>query len=185
MFTTKNLFKIFGKHFLIAIGAILIAVVSISILSGKIVQISASAAKNRQQASMLSQQTAMLANLKHEVEIIGSNETVFNNAFIPSNNILAFVSVLESLALRNGLTESFHFSSPIPLDLGTSLLLNTIGYQNTISTNVPAFINYLKDYESLPYFTKIDSINITSSNGNWLESSNVTFGASVTTRAEQ
>lgn len=185
MFTTKNLIKIFGKHFLIAIAAILVATIAVSILSSKITEVSTMAAKDRHTATLLSEQTALFANLKHEAEIIGTNDTLFKNAFIPSNNILAFVSDLESLALRNGLTQAYHFSSPVPSTISSPLPLESIGYQDSISTNIDGLINYLKDFEQMPYFTEIDTINIAATNGDWHNLSNVSFSASVATQPVQ
>lgn len=185
MFTTKNLFKIFGTHFLIALGVIIVAVIFVSVLSGKITAVSASTAKDRQTATALSEQTSLLSNLKRESEIIGTNQEVFEDSFIPSNNILAFVSALDSLAQKNGLTHNPHFSTPVASTLGTPLPLNTVSYQNTFITTLPLFISYLKDFENLHYFTKIQAINITSANANWQTDASISFTADVSTKIIQ
>jgi len=186
MFTTKNLFKIAGKHFLIALGFISIASIAVFFIAGQISKISDNAAKDRQVAADLSERTSLLSNLKYESELIGNNDDTIRHAFIPSNNILAFVSILESLALKNGVTQSFHFSSPSPSTGETAFPYSMIIYQNTISSNVPTFINYLKDFEKLPYFTKIDSINISAaSTADWRTSAMISFGATVAAQTAQ
>lgn len=186
MFTTKNLFTIIGKQVFIALGVLVFTVASVFFISGQITKISAKAAKDRHLAATLSERTALLSSLKHETEIIGSNDVLIKHAFIPSNNILEFVATLESLALRNGLTQAFHFSSPTPSVAGTPFPLATISYQNTISSsNISSFINYLKEFELLHYFTKIDSLTISSSGGDWRTASNISFSASVSAQTAQ
>ncbi|MCK9344636.1 MAG: hypothetical protein M0P64_00740 [Candidatus Pacebacteria bacterium] len=185
MFTTKNLFKIAGKHFLIALGFIFSAAVIVFFISGQITKISNGAAKDRQTAAALSERTTLLSNLKYESELIGDNDNVIRRAFIPTNNILEFVAILESLALKNGVTQSFHFSSPTPDTLGTPFPISTITYQNTISANAPTIINYLRDFEKIPYFTKIDSITISSGKADWRDVSTISFSATVAAQAIQ
>lgn len=179
MFTTKNLFKLAGKHFLIALGSIAIALVVISFLSNQITSISNKTAKDRNVAESLSDQTTRYANLKNETALIGSNDKIIKNAFIPSDNILGFVAALEALALKNGLTESFHFSGPSSPVTETSFPTETIVFQNNITSDLQTLINYLKGFENLPYFTKIDSINISSGSTDWKSSAIATFSASV------
>lgn len=186
MFTTKNLFTLIGKQAFIALGVLAISATSVFFISGQITKISAKAAKDRHLASTLSESTALLSNLKHEMEIIGTNDTIIKHAFIPSNNILDFVAILEGLALKNGLVQAFNFSSPSPSVAGTPFPFTTISYQNTVSSsNISAFINYLKEFESLPYFTKINSLTISSSGGDWRTSSNISFSASVSAQSVQ
>lgn len=179
MFTTKNLLKLAGKHLLVAIIAVVVTVGIVLFISGQITKVSATAIKERHLAALLSERTALLSNLKHEIEIIGSNDITIKKAFIPSNNILGFVSILESIALKNSVTQSFHFSSPVPAVIATSFPLATISYQNTVSSNISTFINYLRDFESLPYFTKIDSLSISSGGADWNNTSAISFNASV------
>lgn len=185
MFTTKNFFTLVGKHLLIAFVAGLITVIVVFFLSSQITSISASVTKNRNLASALSERTALLSNLKHENEIIGTSDTIIRQAFVPSNNILGFVAILKSIALKNGVTQNYSFSNPTPIGGNAQFTIATISYQDTVSSNVPTFINYLKDFESLPYFTKIHSINVNSSQGDWLSGATVSFGATVAAEVVQ
>lgn len=186
MFTTKNFFSLFGKHLLIALVVSTFAAAVVFFLSDQITKISTRTIKDRHLATMLSERTELLSNLKHQTDIIGSNDEIIKNAFIPSSNILEFVAVLKDLAVKNGITQAFHFSSPAPSSLGTPFPLATITYQNTISlTNVTSFINYLKEFEKLPYFTKIDSLSITSQKGDWRTESTISFSATVAAQIAQ
>jgi hypothetical protein len=184
MFTTKNLFKLVGKHLLVAVCFLLLAIVSVVILSGQITKVSERTAKERHLSTTLGERTELLTNLKRETDFIGTNDVIIKNSFIPSNNILEFVAILESIALKNGVTQTFHFSSPTLGALG-SLPITTLSYQNTISANAPTFINYLRDFETLPYFTKIDSITISSGSADWRSASSISISASVVASAAE
>ncbi|OHA79570.1 MAG: hypothetical protein A2747_03985 [Candidatus Yonathbacteria bacterium RIFCSPHIGHO2_01_FULL_44_41] len=185
MFTTKNLFTLVTKYILIAFAVVLFTSGVVFFLSGQITKVSNRTAKDRQLVTMLSERTAVLSNLKHDTDIIGANESTIKQAFIPSNNILEFVAAFENLASKNGLTQAFHFSSPTTMDTGSPITLTTIGYQNNISSNVSVFINYLKDFERLPYFTKIDSINISSGKEGWYGTAAISFSATIIARSTQ
>lgn len=185
MFTTKNLFKLVGKHILIAISFVMLASTIVVIISNQIADASTKAAKSRHLAALLGVRTVLISNLKHEVEIIGTNDTTIKSAFIPADNILDFVSILESIALKNGITQSFSFSSPIPATISAPFPITTINYQDTISSNVQTFAHYLNDFENLPYFTKIDSLTISSGTADWRTASTISFNASVIAHSAQ
>lgn len=179
MFTTKNLFTLVGKHLLVAFGFLVFAVASVFFFSNQITKISAKAVKDRHLAAQLSERTALLSSLKHETELIGANDAIIKHAFIPTNNILEFVGVIETLAFKNGLTQAFNFSAPTPGATAGTLPLATITYQDTIPANVNALIKYLKEFEQLPYFTKIDSLNISAGGADWRTAGTVSFSATV------
>lgn len=185
MFTTKNLLKIFSKHILIAFGFILIATISITILSGKIIQLSKTTAESRNMAASIREQASLLSSLKHEADIIGNNEEIIEGALIPSNNILTFVSAIESLALKNNISQKFHFSPPVVAPIGSPIPVNIINFQNSFSGNTNILVNYLKDFEKMPYFTQINSLNISSADGNVMTSANISFSASVYAKVTQ
>lgn len=184
MFTTKNLFTLVGKQLLIALGFFLTAVVAVILFSNQITKISTEAVKNRHTAAQLSERTALLSSLKHETDIIGANNAIIKHAFIPTNNILEFVGVIENLAFKNGLTQAFNFSAPTVSPTGTSFSPAVIMYQDTISSvSVIALIKYLKEFEQLPYFTKIDSLNFSAGGADWRNAGTVSFGATVVAQA--
>lgn len=186
MFTTKNLFTLVGKHILISLGVLAVTFTVVFFLSAQITKVSSRAVADRHLATQLSERTSLLTNLKHETEVIGNNDVIIKHAFIPSNNILEFVSVIEALALKNGLTQAFHFSTPTPASIGGPFPLATITYQNTISSaDVSALINYLKEFDQLPYFTKIEALSISAGSGDWRTAGTVSFSASVLAQSSQ
>lgn len=186
MFTTKNLFTLVGKHILITLGALVLTFAAVFFLSAQITKISSKAVADRHLATQLSERTSLLTNLRRETEIIGTNDVIIKRAFIPSNNILEFVSAIEALAVKNGLIQSFHFSTPTPASIDGPFPLSTITYQNTISSaNVSTLISYLKEFEKLPYFTKIESLSISSGSGDWRTAGTASFSASVVAQSIQ
>lgn len=184
MFSTKNLFKIAGKHIIIAIVSILISSALVVFLSGQITKVAEKEATDRRLASLLSERTVLLSNIKSESNIIGSTDRKIEDAFIPSNDILGFVSILENLALKFSVTPSYSFSSPVATDSGNTFPIASINFQNNLSVNIDVLVSYLRNFEELPYFTKIDSLNILSPKG-WHNESSVSYSASILTRAVQ
>lgn len=186
MFTTKNLLSIAGKHIFIALLFVLVAFGSVFFLSTQISKISTQAAKDRNFIATLNERTARQTALKQEIEMIGTNDTAIRDAFPPSNNILELITALESIALRNGIKQApLHFSSPAPLSTVGTFTSETIRYENTLSVNIGTFIKYLKDFEKLPYFTKINALSISSGSDGWHTGATVSFSASIATEASQ
>lgn len=186
MFTTKNLLLLIGRHALIAILAIGAAVLTAGFLSQQITRLSDDVLKNRNLASALEKRTELFAAVKRDTELVGTNDTLIEQAFIPSNNILDFVFTIESLALKNGVTQAFHFDTPTPSPVSAPFPLATVTYSNSLSGDLKGFLGYLKDFEGLPYFTKIESLNISSSGkADWRDTGTMSFRASVQTNATQ
>ncbi|HAT68626.1 MAG: hypothetical protein A2481_02225 [Candidatus Yonathbacteria bacterium RIFOXYC2_FULL_47_9] len=186
MFTTKNLLMLVGRHAIIAILAIGASVLVAVLLSQEITRLSDDVLKNRQLASALEERTELFAAVKRDTELVGTNDLLIEQAFISSNNILGFVAVLESLVLKNGITQAFHFDTPAPSPISAPFPLATVTYSNSLSGNLVAFSNYLKDFERLPYFTKIESLSISSSGKpGWRNAGTMSFRASIQTNATQ
>ncbi|MEK7459983.1 MAG: hypothetical protein AAB628_00300 [Patescibacteria group bacterium] len=186
MFTTKNLLILIGRHALIAISAVVVTLIVTWILSQQIIRLSDDVLKNRHLASALEKRTEIFTAIKRDTDFIGTNDALIERAFIPSDNILDFVATLESLALKNGLTESFHFDNPTPSTISAPFPLATVAYSNTLSGNVANFSSYLKDFEQLHYFTKIENLSISSSGASgWDGTATMSFRASIQTNATQ
>lgn len=162
MFTTRNLLMLVLRHTLIASGVIAVALVVVIFLANQITHLTENVLRNRQLASTLEARTELFSNLKRDTTIVGTNDTVISNAFVPSDNILDFISSLESIALKNGVTQTFRFETPATARIDAPFTIESIAYANTLNTNTLTFSNYLKEFERLPYFTKIDSFTISS-----------------------
>lgn len=162
MFSTKNLTVLIGKQASIALAVLVCSIIAVFFLSQQIDKVSKAAVQNRQLADKLSKRTELFSVLAHDVAILGTNDAILERAFPPADNILEFILVLENTAFKNGVTQSFHFGNPVGAPDAAPFPLSTIDYQNTLTQNITSFSKYLKDFESLPYFTRIDGISFTS-----------------------
>lgn len=186
MFTKKNLILLIGRHTLIASGVVLCSIIIIMFLASEITKVSDSVIKNKKLVNMLAERTAILEKIKKDTALVGVNDIVMNNAFITSNNITEFISALESMALKNSVTQVFRFDSPAESTIPAPFPINTIAYNNSLSINLPTFIQYIKDIERLPYFTKINGFNISSQSPLGIQDiSTVGFQATLYTKATQ
>ncbi|MBI3634153.1 MAG: hypothetical protein HY228_00865 [Candidatus Yonathbacteria bacterium] len=186
MFTTKNLLILIGRHAFIACSVIVISLTATVFLSRQITHLSNDAQKNRLLASALEKRTDLFTVIKRDSEIIGTNDILIEQAFIPSNNILEFVAALESLSLKNGTVQAFHFDVPTPGAFSAPFPLATVTYSNSLSGNLATFSNYLKDFERLHYFTKIESLNISAQDkSGWRGAGTMSYRASIQTNATQ
>lgn len=185
MFTKKNLIVFIGKQSIIAFVAIACAVASVVFLSGEIDKIANTVIKNRQLADKLSKRTELFSVLAHDAAVVGTNDALFEHAFLPADNILEFILALENTASKNGATQSFHFGSPVPAPEAAPFPLSTIDYQNTLSQNITSFTSYLKDFEKLPYFTRIDSLSFSSQDATgWQKGGTATYHAVLYTKTQ-
>jgi hypothetical protein len=91
------------------------------------------------------------------------------------------VDAMESLAKKNSFKQNLTFNQPTAVtDISGPLSLTLINFNVTIEdANINTFINYLKDFEGLPYFASIDSINYLGSNDNgWENNSTINISGS-------
>lgn len=181
MFTTKKLFIFISRQTIIALVAVGVTIFTSSLFAGEIAHIANTIVQNRHLASALEKRIELFSTLARDAQIVGSNDVLIDRAFIPSDNILDFISSLDALALKNGVTQSFHFETPVPSSTSAPFPLSEIGYSDTLSiTNVSGGIHYLKEFATLPYFTKIENLSITSnSSQGWHGPSNIAFRATV------
>lgn len=161
MFTTRNLLMLVGRDALIAGFSVLVAIGSIYFFSRQIEASTRSITKNRATAAELEKRTILLNALKNDTETIGNGDTAIERAYPSADNILEFISVIEDLGFRNGMMQSFHFETPIISDRSAPFPLATVRYTNTLSGSTASFLNYLKEFEGLPYLTKINNLTLT------------------------
>lgn len=175
-----------GRHALIAFLSVVVSLIVISFLSRQITHLSNDAQKNRLLASTLEKRTELFTAIKRDSDLVGSNDILIENAFIPSSNILDFVATLEGLSLKNGIVQAFHFDTPSPSTISAPFPLATITYSNSLSGDLASLSNYLKDFERLHYFTKIESLSISAQDkSGWRGGSTMSYRASIQVNATQ
>lgn len=163
MFKRRQLtLKIF-KNLLRAGIAVAIAAIIVFIASQQISKISNSIQQKKTLSYILEKRTETISALKNDFEAVGEADKRIETALPATDNILDFVATLESLAAETSVQQSLKFGNPVPAGLGSgNLNISTIDYNLTLTGNVLILINYLKKFETLPYFSGISSISIAS-----------------------
>jgi hypothetical protein len=110
-----------------------------------------------------------------------SYQAKINEALPSVYNILSFVDSMDSLAKKYSLKQNLTFNEPTPeTNISGPLNLMVITFNLTIEgANSDNFINYLKDFEKLPYFSSINSINyLGATTKGWQDNSTINISGS-------
>ncbi len=186
MFTTKNLLMLVGRHALIALVAISTATLAMWFFSRKIEHTASGVIQNYRLVNTLEKRTELFSMIKRDVNIVGTNDTLIEQAFLSSDNILEFTEALKSVAFKNSIAQNLNLEGPVLSPQTAPFPIATVSYSSSLEGNLQAFSNYLKDFERLPYFTKIESINISSQDTAGLRGiSTASFRATLYTKAAQ
>lgn len=162
MFTVKNLLKLIFRHLIIIIIITGITVFLIIFLSNQIIKISDTVMLNKNLENQLKMRTLLLSTIEKDTKVVAGNDVKIENAFLSSDNILNYINSLDVLAQKTNVTQTYHFETPANASISSPFPLSTIAYNNSVTTNMTGLINFLKEFEDLPYYTKINSINISS-----------------------
>ena len=186
MFTIKNILILIGRNVIISLVAVSISTVAIVFLSNKIENLSDSVALNHRLEAQLKKTNELSDTLKNDVQTIGTNNVDIENAFVSSDNILGFINTLDNLASQKSIMETYHFGTPAPSVISAPFPISTIEYSNSLETSLLNFSDYLKAFEKMPYFTKIDGFTISSQDPlGWLGMSTISFNATLYTKTAQ
>lgn len=146
-----------------------IAIIVINFLKKEIVAINKSVVEQKDLAAILERRSATLSQLKSDYDRVDGSEEKILGAMPPADNILEFVAALESLGLKNSIEQTLSFNTPSGSE---------ISYSITLNGNIFSLINYLKDFEKLPYLTSISSVNLVSQ-GDWEANSSIYLSAKL------
>lgn len=186
MLNSKNLLKLIGRNIIICLIVIAFTAVAIYFITKEIEKITDTIVLNHKLEANLKQRTELLSTIDRGAKTIGQNESIINDAYLPSNNISQFINRLDDLVSISGIIQTYRFETPVNSTLQSPYPLSIISYSNNLSTDLQNFSIYLKNYEKLPYFTKIDSLNISSQDSlGWIGLSNITFKATLFTKTTQ
>lgn len=145
------------------------AAVVIFFSSSQISKISQTIREQRISAFVLEKRSETIFQLREGFRVIGDADKKIEEALPPAENILGFVAGMENLASQNSVQQILSFSV---------LADKIIDYNINLNVNISSLINYLKNFEKLPYFTGISSINLSASSvGGWEENSAVSLRA--------
>lgn len=186
MFTTRNLLRLIGHHVLIAIGWMTMSVAVVLFLSHEIKSIATASYQSHSLANTLGKRADLLTTLKYDSEVVGDDDVAIEQAFPSSDNILGFIETLEKLGIKHGATQKTSFGTPTLTEINAGVPIAAVSYNINFTAPLASIILYLKDFESLPYFTKIDSINVAAASKEGIsQPGTVALHAIVYTKAAQ
>ena len=181
MFKNKFNLKIVIKILIISLVIILSATASY-LLSKQINKINISMAEKKEMDYLISNREAVNSQIKTDFLEVDSNyKAKIDNALPSVYNVLSFVDAMESLAKKNSFRQNLTFNQPtLVTDISGPISLTLINFNAAIEdANIDTFINYLKDFEGLPYFASIDSITyLGSSTNGWENNSTINISGS-------
>ena len=92
---------------------------------------------------------------------------------------------MDTLAKNHSLEQNINFGQPVSSpETSKPIKINEVNFSvNLSNATAENFINYLYDFEQLPYFTSIESVNLTGSGANgWLDFSSLTLSGKLYAR---
>lgn len=162
MFTKKQLTKLILVNLLITLVAISVSTASVLFFLGQMKDIAHSISEKKKVSAALEQRSETYANMKRDIELYGGAEKHIADALVPIDDISQFITALETLKLQNGVEEVHHFGAPILLGTTNDTpLITSVSYTLEVHATRHALIAYLKNFETLPYFSGISGITIT------------------------
>jgi len=183
MFTSRKLFLIILKNSIISLLMIMITFTAIFFIKKEIEKISNAVVLNKKLKYELQKRTELFSILEKDASLVGKNDLVIMDAFIPSNNISSFIEKLDTLDETINSKQAYRFETPVIFGNSEVIPISMISYSNNLSANINDFYNYLKSFENIPYFTKIDSFSISSQDKTgWLTPSSISIKATLFTK---
>lgn len=156
----NELLKQISKPMFRAIIFLIASFVLCFYFAGRINKISNDIMEKRELLSLYQNSQEQYAVLKEDFSKISSHIDKVRGVFPQSENVLSFINAFENLAASNGIQQYFKFENVTPQPV-FGLNLFQIPFNVTLSGTKAQFLNYLAGLERLPYFTKIDFLNMT------------------------
>ena len=176
MFNKRTVLRTILLHALKSVIAVALAGALISFFTWQINRIGASLSEKEKLVRILERRGETVAILERDLARINDPEGRIRSALLSSENILSFVSTLESLAAERGVIQQLQFGTPTVHPAGATPI-SVIGYSISVSGNAETFLQYLKRFESLNYFTGIRSLSVTAPENGWEKGASVLLSA--------
>jgi Tfp pilus assembly protein PilO len=177
---------ILARQSVIALLAIIIAVTANFFIGKAIGKISDSLSQKEKLSSILSLRVENIQQLKNSLALLGDNDQRIRDVYPPADNILAFVSALDSIAKQNSLQQTLRFSDFMPVsDTGGISVVKT-DYTVSLNGTVATLETYLKQLENLPFAATIGSVNLLAAPpSGWNGNSSITINGTLYARQNQ
>lgn len=184
MFNKKQLLYAIIPHILKAVIAIGIAIILISLFTTRITKIEVTLREKKVMTLALQQRSETISTLRNTFATIGDSDKKILDAFLTTDNVLEFVTAVETIGNQNSMQQSLKFATPeLPLIETPVVTVIPVGYIATTNGTVTTLSNYLRQFETLSYFAGIKSITIaTGSPKGWEDSSSITMQGTLYTK---
>lgn len=160
MIDKKQLLAIFLKNALVSLVFIFAAVFIVLQISKQMQRVGDSITKQRQATENMSRRSETYAEIKNTFASLGDIDTKIQQSLLSSEDVAQFTGDLEQLASQNGVNQGYHLNTPSLSAEQGDLIITSIDYSLEIQTNTKGLISYLKDFETMPYFSNITNIHI-------------------------
>ena len=166
------------KQFIVAlIGNIAKAVVPAIIASvfvwyvgGRITAMSNAMYDSRSLAAFFEKRGEIIDGLRATFARVAGGDTKLAGALPEVDNILEFIAAFDTVAAKNGITHSVTYTDPV-----SAGSVHSVSFTARVSANVFVLKNYIRDFEALPYFASIHSIDMNAQLGDWRNNSAITM----------
>ncbi len=175
MFSKKDFILKILKQIIKAGVAVGLALAVIYVCKARIVTITNSLGEQRVAAFVLEKKSQTIRQLQSDFKLVGGADKIIASAKPPSDNLADFQAALESAANRNSLSGNVVFVPPSPDK-------TSVDYSVSLGGNIITLIAYLRDFESLSYFTALSAAQLRPQSGNWENNSAITLNGRVYTK---
>jgi hypothetical protein len=184
MLNSKNIFLIIIKKLFIALVFALAATAVIYFLQGQITGIGKSIVQKKKLSAIFAKREEMRSQMAKDLESVQDHSTQINDAVLPTDNVLEFVSALDTVAAQNSIKYTIGFGTPVAVSIlpgGSNLYAVDISLN--LTANAFTLANFLRDYDKMPYFASANIINIVApSAAGWDDPSTVSIQGKVYTK---
>jgi len=181
MLKNKFLIKIITK-IIIALIIIALSAGAIYFLSKQINKINLSLGEKKEMDYLIVNREKVNTKIQTDFLEVDPNYQAKIDSALPSvYNVLSFVDAMESLSKKYSFKQNLTFNQPeVVSDITGPVALTVIKFNLTIDgANITNFTSYLQDFEKLPYFASIDSINyLGTSDTGWENNSSINITGS-------
>lgn len=180
----RSVYRALIRHLILSLMLVGGAVLVVNFTSQNIVRISEGLTAARSKAEAEARKAQMSAELKAAFLAVGDSDQQIVSAFLPVDNILDFVTLLETLATETVVEQKIQMGTPTPtgLMIGDSSI-STVDYSLLLTGDVAALESYLKKLERSPYITAMRSIALNSSQlDGWNGASAITLQGTIYVR---
>lgn len=184
--TRKQVLTIITRQTLIALAAIFLAI-AISMLTGRaILKISDSLQQKERLTKILAMKIENIQQLKNSLALLGENDKKIIAIYPSTDNILDFVSAIESIAKQNSLKQSLRFGGFTPLEIAGGLSINETDYSLNLNGTITTLKAYLEQLEKISFVSKIGAVNLLAAPPNgWNGDSTITINGSLYAQQSQ